>query len=83
MRRFLAWLFRKPLVWLIDFDGEVNLRFAHCWTEETISVNRVGWDIRTVFLLPDGKIKQLPKCYVDSWKPANKKAEELFKPNKE
>jgi hypothetical protein len=75
MRRLLAWLFGKPLVWLIDFDGDVNLRIAF-YFGGILTAERMGFGIRRVFPLPNGRVEN--GNYVTSWKPANKKAERLW-----
>jgi hypothetical protein len=75
MRRLLAWLFGKPLVWLFDLDGDVTLRIAS-YSGGTLTAERIGFGIRPVFLLPNGRVEN--GKYVISWKPANKKAERLW-----
>jgi hypothetical protein len=76
MRRLIAWIFGLPLVWTKDHDGEVRLRLVRSdpWNEYTacgiISKKRGS-------LKQDGSIEN--GSYMKKWKPANKKAKELFK----
>lgn len=76
MRRLFAWIFRKPLVWTRDIDGDVRLRLARYspWNEYT--VYGIGFSRRGV-LQKDGSVYN--GSYVKNWKPANKYAERLFK----
>lgn len=79
MMQLLAWIFRKPLVWTKDFDGEVRLRIAtdnHFgeYTVSGISPSLVG------VLRADGTVSGKHRWfYIDYWTPANKRAERLFK----
>jgi hypothetical protein len=75
MKRLFAWIFGWPLVWTRDHDLEVRLRRVHS-TPWNNWVYGVGFDQRS--LAPNGEM-QPGSSYVKEWKPANKKAEELFK----
>ena len=72
----LAWIFRQPLVWLVDHDGTLSLRWARRAGNRHVWARRHGFDIRTVFLEPGGKVRN--GSYVTSWEPANTPAARLF-----
>jgi hypothetical protein len=76
MKRLFAWIFGWPLVWTQDHDGEVRLRKARKSVFDGTYTVRGVW-LTVGFLSPNGDI--LHGCYLSKWKPANKKAEELFK----
>jgi hypothetical protein len=80
MKRLFAWIFGWPLVWTRDHwycFGNVRLRrvYQTPYGNRICGVlsSRIGW------LQPDGTIIGPPGTYMESWKPANKKAEGLFK----
>lgn len=75
MRRLLAWIFRVPLVWTKDFDGETRLRLVHTDAWVGRSVKGVG-AFNSGILEPDGTISH--NAYMRKWKPANQKAERMF-----
>lgn len=75
MKRLFAWIFGWPLVWTRDYDKEVRLRRVYT-TKWDKYVYGVGYDAR--YLGPNGEMTG-NHSYVMAWKPANKKAEELFK----
>lgn len=62
----MAWLTRKPLVALLDFDGEVTVRLVHRGYFNDPLVRRFPFGIKTVRLNPDGTIS--PRCYVKRWR---------------
>ena len=74
MKRLFARIFGWTLVWTRDFDGEVRLRKVTIspWKE-----HRVWGILSRGILVKDGTITH--NTYMKNWKPANKKAEELFK----
>lgn len=78
MRRLFAWIFRKPLVWTKDFDGDVRLRVAK---DNHFGEYLVAGIYDTVGILrEDGTVTgKGPGFYIDFWRPANKYAERLFK----
>lgn len=66
-RRFLAFLTGRPLVGLVDFDGEVNVRLVRRSYFGEPMATRCGLGVRVVSLMPDGTIR--PRCYVERWFP--------------
>lgn len=67
--RIVAFLLRRELVWLRDFDDEVVLRISRR-TPFGLSCCRM-WpgDRKPCLLLPDGSVRG--PGYVDGWKPYN------------
>lgn len=76
MRRLIAAIFRLPLAWTRDFDGEVRLRvvWSNPWDEHIVR-GVIWWRVGP--LQADGSIGG--ETYMRNWKPANKLAEGLFK----
>jgi hypothetical protein len=60
-RRFLSWLTGRPIVVLIDMDGEINFRLAFLMGRNFYA-RRVGFGIRTVRLLEDGTVEGGAYC---------------------
>lgn len=74
MKFILAWMFRWPLVWTEDFDGEVRLRrvYSSPFGEQKVT----GIAFTSGSLRADGSITN--HNYMRHWKPANKRAHTLF-----
>lgn len=74
MKRLIAYLFKIPLVYTEDYDGEIRLRF----------VSKIGGKYRCDGILDDNSVilnKDMTtggKDYVEKWYPANKLSEKLF-----
>jgi hypothetical protein len=68
MRKLIAKLMGWKVVWLIDYDGETNLRFAKP-TALGWRVKRLAFNIRTVILLPEGELKNgsWVKCWIEEY----------------
>lgn len=76
MRKLIAKLFGLPLAYTQDHDGEMRLRIVRRDPFGEYTVRGVVW-FRIGFLKPDGSISN--GSYLRKWKPANERAEELFK----
>lgn len=76
MKRFLAAILRWPLVWTVDYDGEVRLR--RVYTDKFGGMRVRGILSFCFYLQPNGTVLGYEYSYVTSWKPANKKAQSLF-----
>lgn len=68
LRKIVAFLMRRELVWLRDYDGEVVLRTARR-TPFGLECYRHPPSGARCLLFPDGTIKG--PSYVDEWKPYN------------
>ncbi len=64
-RRLLAFILRRPLVLLIDHDGETNVRVAWRDAFGRWCAHRMGFGIRDVLLLDGGKVGN--GCYCARW----------------
>lgn len=65
LRLIASFLLGRALVALRDQDGEVSIRVADMNVLGESTAERLSFGIRTVTLLPDGKVGN--GCYVKSW----------------
>lgn len=68
LQKIIAFLARRELVWLRDYDGEVVLRIARR-TPFGLECYRYPPGGGRCLLFPDGTFKG--PSYVDEWKPYN------------
>lgn len=75
MKFWFADILHRPLVWLVDYDGAINLRRAYNYGGQ-VWAHRASFGIRTVFLTAGGEVPG--GSYVEKWVPANKWAKQMF-----
>ena len=64
IKELIAKLMGWKVVWLVDFNGETNLRLAKP-TGMGWRAQRLSFNVRPVILAPNGELKN--GCWVTSW----------------